>query len=67
MELDLGIQPELASGQLITEFDEYMPDSYDSMAAYPPQPHLPAHICFFIDMLRKVYTQPDYWALATSS
>lgn len=55
------IQAQLASGELITVLDEYALPHYDIMAVYPQQRHLPAKIRFFIDLLKTVYAQPDYW------
>lgn len=55
------IQAQLASGELVTVLDEYALPHYDIMAVYPQQRHLPAKIRFFIDLLKTVYAQPDYW------
>lgn len=55
------IQAQLASGELITVLDEYALPQYDIMAVYPQQRHLPAKVRFFIDLLKTVYAQPDYW------
>ena len=55
------IQSQLASGELITVLDEYALPHYDIMAVYPQQRHLPAKTRFFIDYLKEVYSQPDYW------
>jgi DNA-binding transcriptional LysR family regulator len=55
------IQPQLASGELITVLDDFALPQYDILAVYPQQRHLPAKIRFFIDMLKAVYAQPDYW------
>lgn len=55
------IQPQLASGELITVLDEYALPHYDIMAVYLQQRHLPAKVRFFIDSLKTIYSQPDYW------
>jgi len=41
--------------------DEYALPHYDIMAVYPQQRHLPAKTRFFIDYLKDVYGQQDYW------
>jgi DNA-binding transcriptional LysR family regulator len=58
------IQPQLASGELITVLDEYALPDYNIMAVYLQQRHLPAKIRFFIDALKAIYAQPDYWTRA---
>ncbi|MFL6714929.1 MAG: LysR family transcriptional regulator [Burkholderiaceae bacterium] len=58
------IQPQLASGQLITVLDEFALPDYDIMAVYPQQRHLPIRVRLFIDMLKEKYAQPDYWLRA---
>ena len=58
------IQAQLASGELVTVLDEYALPHYDIMAVYPQQRHLPAKTRFFIDYLKEVYAQPDYWKRA---
>jgi len=55
------IQAQLASGELVTVLDEYALPHYDIMAVYPQQRHLPAKTRFFIDYLKEVYGQQDYW------
>ena len=55
------IQAQLASGELVTVLDEYALPHYDIMAVYPQQRHLPAKTRFFIDYLKDVYGQQDYW------
>jgi DNA-binding transcriptional LysR family regulator len=45
----------------VTVLDDYALSSYDIMAVYPQQRHLPAKIRFFIDMLKKTYSRPGYW------
>jgi DNA-binding transcriptional LysR family regulator len=55
------IQAQLASGELITVLDQFALPQYDIMAVYPQQRHLPAKVRFFIDMLREIYADKDYW------
>lgn len=56
------IEPQLASGQLVTVLDDYALDNYDIMAIYPQQRHLPLKTRLFIDMLKGIYSQPGYWS-----
>ncbi len=55
------IEPQLASGELVTVLDEYALDNYDIMAIFPQQRHLPLKTRLFIDMLKEKYNQPGYW------
>ena len=55
------IQGELARGELVTMLDEYALASYDIMAVWPHQRHLPAKVRFFVDHLKRVWSAPDYW------
>lgn len=55
------IQSELQSGELITVLDEFALPDYDIQAVYPQQRYLPAKVRHFIDYLKAVYQQPDYW------
>jgi DNA-binding transcriptional LysR family regulator len=55
------IQPQLASGELITVLDEFALPDYDIMAVYPQQRHLPVRVRLFIDMLKDLYARPGYW------
>jgi DNA-binding transcriptional LysR family regulator len=55
------IQPQLASGELITVLDEFALPDYDIMAVYPQQRHLPVRVRLFIDMLKETYARPGYW------
>jgi DNA-binding transcriptional LysR family regulator len=59
------IQGELARGELVTMLDEFALASYDIMAVWPHQRHLPAKVRFFIDHLKRVWSAPDYWTRAT--
>ena len=36
---------------------------YDILAVYPQQRYVPAKVRYFIDYLKEVYAQPDYWTL----
>jgi DNA-binding transcriptional LysR family regulator len=56
------IQRELHSGELVTVLDDYALPHYDIMAVYPQQRHVPAKVRLFIDHLKQIYAQPDYWA-----
>jgi DNA-binding transcriptional LysR family regulator len=56
------IQRELSSGDLVTLLDDYALPHYDIVAVYPQQRHVPAKVRLFIDHLRQIYAQPDYWA-----
>ncbi|AMP16459.1 LysR family transcriptional regulator [Collimonas pratensis] len=56
------IESQLASGELLTVLDEFALPHYDIMAVYPQQRHLPAKVRFFIDRLKSIYAQPDYWS-----
>lgn len=55
------IQSELASGKLVTVLDEYALPNYDIMAVYPQQKYLPLKTRLFIDHLKTIYIQDDYW------
>ncbi|MFZ6741839.1 LysR family transcriptional regulator [Undibacterium sp. JH2W] len=55
------IQAQLISGELITVLDDYALPQYDIVAVYPQQRHLPVKTRFFIDTLKAIYAQPDYW------
>jgi DNA-binding transcriptional LysR family regulator len=46
----------------MTVLDEFALPHYDIMAVYPQQRHLPAKVRFFIDRLKSIYAQPDYWS-----
>ncbi len=56
------IQRELKRGELITVLDDYALSSYDIQAVYQQQRYLPAKVRYFIDMLRDLYHQSDYWS-----
>lgn len=55
------IQAQLARGELITVLDEFALPDYDILAIYPGQRHVPAKVRVFIDHLKRLYAQPDYW------
>lgn len=55
------IQSELASGKLVTVLDDYALPNYDIMAVYPQQLYLPLKTRLFIDQLKTIYAEPDYW------
>ena len=59
------IQGQLARGELVTVLDEYALPSYDIMAVYPQQRHVPAKVRFFIEHLKGIYTAPGYWINAS--
>jgi DNA-binding transcriptional LysR family regulator len=59
------IQGQLARGDLVTVLDEFALPSYDIMAVYPQQRHLPAKVRFFIEHLKAIYSAPDYWVKAS--
>jgi len=55
------IARELVSGELVTVLDDFALPSYDIMAVYPPQRHVPAKVRFFVDHLKRAWAAPDYW------
>jgi len=55
------IQREISSGQLVTVLDEFALPSYDIMAVYPQQRHVPAKVRLFIERLKQTYAQAGYW------
>jgi DNA-binding transcriptional LysR family regulator len=55
------IERELASGELVTVLDDFALASYDIMAVYPPQRHVPAKVRFFVDHLKRAWSKPGYW------
>ena len=56
------IQRQLATGELETVLDEFALPDYDILAVYPQQRYVPAKVRYFIDYLKKIYAQPDYWS-----
>jgi DNA-binding transcriptional LysR family regulator len=59
------IAGQLARGELTTVLDEFALPSYDIMAVYPQQRHVPAKVRFFIEHLKAIYSEPDYWVKAS--
>jgi DNA-binding transcriptional LysR family regulator len=59
------IQGQLARGELVTLLDEYALKSYDIMAVWPQQRHLPAKVRFFVEHLKRIWSAPDYWTSAS--
>lgn len=59
------IQGELARGELVTVLDDFALPSYDIMAVYPQQRHVPAKVRFFVEHLKAIYSAPDYWVKAS--
>lgn len=55
------IRKELLSGELVTVLDDFALPDYDIQAVYPQQRYLPAKVRHFIDYLKAVYQQSDYW------
>ncbi len=55
------IQRELSSGELVTVLDKFALPSYDIMAVYPQQRHVPAKVRLFVDRLKQIYAEPCYW------
>ena len=55
------IQGQLARGELVTVLDEYALPSYDIMAVYPQQRHVPAKVRFFVEHLKRAWAKPGYW------
>ena len=45
-----------------TVTDEFALPDYDILAVYPQQRYVPAKVRYFIDYLKKIYAQPDYWS-----
>ena len=59
------IQGQLKRRELVTVLDDYALPSYDIMAVYPQQRHVPAKVRFFIEHLKRIYSAPDYWINAS--
>jgi DNA-binding transcriptional LysR family regulator len=59
------IQGELARRELVTVLDGFALPSYDVMAVYPQQRHVPAKVRFFVEHLRAIYAAPHYWLTAS--
>jgi DNA-binding transcriptional LysR family regulator len=55
------IHQQLARGELETVLDEFALPDYDILAVYPQQRYVPAKVRYFIDYLKEVYADKDYW------
>ena len=55
------IARELARGELVTVLDAFALVSYDIMAVYPQQRHVPAKVRFFVEHLKRAWGVPGYW------
>lgn len=55
------IQPQLASGALVTVLDEFALPHHDILAVTLLRPQVPAKVRLFIEALKSCYAQPDYW------
>ena len=55
------IARELAAGELVTVLDDFALPSYDIIAVYPPQRHVPAKVRFFVECLKQAWGAPGYW------
>ena len=51
----------LESGQLVTVLDDFAAPGNDIYAVFAQRQHMPLRIRAFIDFLRHVYAQPEYW------
>lgn len=56
------IQRQLESGELETVLDDFELPDYDILAVYPQQRYVPARVRYFIDYLKEIFAQPDYWS-----
>ena len=52
---------EIESGKLVTVLDEFAAPGSDVYAVFAQRRHLPLRIRAFIDFLRHIYLQPNYW------
>lgn len=55
------IQTQLLRNELVTVLDDFALPSYDILAVYPQQRHIPAKVKLFVQHLRQIYAQPGYW------
>jgi DNA-binding transcriptional LysR family regulator len=55
------IQAQLQRNELVTVLDDFALPSYDILAVYPQQRHIPAKVKLFVQHLRQIYAQPGYW------
>src|SRR6201747_2727324 len=56
------IERQLVKGELETVLDEFALPDYDILAVYPQQRYVAAKVRYFIEYLKKIYAQPDYWS-----
>ncbi len=56
------VQPAIDRGELISVLDEYAVPHYDIQAVYPQQRYVPAKVLAFIDYLKTIYADPNYWS-----
>jgi DNA-binding transcriptional LysR family regulator len=61
------IERQLARGELETVLDEFALPDYDIVAVYPQQRYIPAKVRYFIDYIKEVYAQPEYWTGAQTA
>jgi len=55
------IEKQLACGELVTVLDDFALPDYDIRAMFARQFHVPARVRLFLEHLKQVYAQPDYW------
>ena len=55
------VRSALESGQLVTVLDGFAAPGNDIYAVFAQRQHMPLRIRAFIDFLRHVYAQPEYW------
>jgi DNA-binding transcriptional LysR family regulator len=58
------VSAEIESGKLVTVLDEFAAPGGDIYAVFAQRRHLPLRIRAFIDFLRRIYMEPDYWRRA---
>ncbi|HEV7255004.1 MAG TPA: LysR family transcriptional regulator [Mesorhizobium sp.] len=61
---DFVAAPALASGQLVTLFDDFMPDGGGIFAVYPHRRYLPAKVRALVDFLARWFKERDGAAVA---
>jgi DNA-binding transcriptional LysR family regulator len=54
----------IEAGKLVTVLDEFAAPGNDVYAVFAQRQHLPLRIRAFVDFLRRVYAQTDYWRSA---
>ncbi|MEO8170720.1 MAG: substrate binding domain-containing protein, partial [Oxalobacteraceae bacterium] len=55
------VRSALESGQLVTVLDDFATPGNDIYAVFAQRQHMPLRIRAFIDFLKHVYAQADYW------